>query len=213
MDLLLEKPDIQEYLKCTAIVNFDHPIIRQLGDELSKAGSDEIELAKIIYEYVRDEVAHSGDIDAQRVTCHASDVLHYKHGICCAKSHLLAALLRYCGIPTGFCYQKLLADDSPDTEFILHGLNALYLQSMDTWIRVDARGNKEGVTAEFKIEKEKLAWPVRIECGECDDPIVYAHPWKEIVNALQNSKTRTELHTVWPTLWTPAMKSKFNAHI
>jgi len=39
------------------------------------------------------------------VTCSASEVLREGTGICFAKSHLLAALLRAVGIPAGLCYQ------------------------------------------------------------------------------------------------------------
>jgi transglutaminase-like putative cysteine protease len=210
MNLCLETPDIQVYLQCTEVINFDHPGIKQLGDKFASAGQPEIELTKTIYEYVRDEISHSGDIEASRVTCNASDVLQYQHGICCAKAHLLAALLRSVGIPTGFCYQKLRADERPNAEFVLHGLNALYLQSLERWIRVDARGNKPGVTAEFSLDVEKLAWPVRKELGERDDPMVYVNPWQEIVNALQSSKNRSELHHIWSTLWSPGIQTKFN---
>lgn len=44
----------------------------------------------------------------KRVTCSASDVLQHRSGICYAKSNLLAALLRKEGIPTRFCYQRLI---------------------------------------------------------------------------------------------------------
>ena len=46
-----------------------------------------------------------------------------KEGICYAKSHLLAAILRANLFPTGFCYQRLVLDDKTDSRFVLHGLN------------------------------------------------------------------------------------------
>lgn len=45
-------------------------------------------------EYVRDKVSHSADINEDILTCAASEVLKAGHGICFAKAHLLAALLR-----------------------------------------------------------------------------------------------------------------------
>ena len=63
------------------------------------------------YEYVRDNNSLSADINEDVLTCTASEVLEVGHGICFAKSHLLAALLRAKSIPTGFCYQKLILDD------------------------------------------------------------------------------------------------------
>lgn len=40
---------------------------------------------------------------------------------------------------------------------------------LDRWIRLDARGNKENVHAEFSLDEEMLAFPVRSELGEVDD--------------------------------------------
>lgn len=127
------------------------------------------------------------------VACAASEVLKFKEGICFAKSHLLAAFLRYLGIPAGFCYQKLLFDDVTRSRLVLHGLNAIYLKSLEKWIRVDARGNKKGVDAEFLIEGEKLAFQVRKELGEVDFPVIYAEPNKKVVNVLKNSANLDEL--------------------
>ena len=39
---------------------------------------------------------------------------------------------------------------------------------LDRWIRLDARGNKENVHAEFSLDEEMLAFPVRSELGEVD---------------------------------------------
>lgn len=68
-------------------------------------GQSEIEKAKTAFEFVRDEISHSWDIQSTIVTCKASEVLQYSY----AKANLLAALLRSQGIPTGFCYQRLMS--------------------------------------------------------------------------------------------------------
>ncbi|MBL0716467.1 MAG: transglutaminase family protein [Desulfosarcina sp.] len=68
-------------------------------------------------------------------------------GYCYSKSHLLAALLRANDIPAGLCYQRLTVSDNKPP-FCIHGLNAVYLEQHG-WYRLDARGNKSGVTAEF----------------------------------------------------------------
>lgn len=41
---------------------------------------------------------------------------------------------------------------------------------------MDARGNKESVDAQFCIEQERLAFPVRKELGEVDYGIVLCNP-------------------------------------
>lgn len=79
------------------------------------------------------------------LTCTASEVLSAGHGICFAKSHLLAAILRCKSVPAGFCYQKLILDDETAPVLIYHGLNGVYIKEYQKWIRLDARGNKEGV--------------------------------------------------------------------
>lgn len=61
-----------------------------------------------------------------------------------------------------------------NSSIILHGLNAIYLKEMDKWIRLDSRGNKEGVNAQFSLEKEILAFPIRNELGEVDIKMIYS---------------------------------------
>lgn len=80
------------------------------------------------YEFVRDAISHSGDVAGRAVTCAASDVLQAREGLCYAKSHLLAALLRSNGIPAGFCYQALRSSDgseSSTTGVSMVAMNAL----------------------------------------------------------------------------------------
>ena len=131
-----------------------------------------------------------------RVTCKASEVLEFGHGICCAKAHLFAAMLRFFGMPTGFCYQKLCSSQFPDVK-VLHGLNAVYLRDLDKWIRLDARGNKPGVDAQFSIYEEKIAWPINKELGEEDNPIIFTEPNPVVVKLLMESKDRKELWKHW----------------
>lgn len=196
--LSLAKDDLNEYLKLTEIIDFGTQEIIDCANSLAQGLNGEILIAKRVYEFVRDEIHHSFDIKGKVVTCKASDVLREGEGICYAKSHLLAALLRYLGIPAGFCYQKLVfSDENP--RLVLHGLNAIYLKEIDRWIRVDARGNKEGVNAQFSLEKEILAFPVRSELGEADIRMVYADPNVNVVSVLERSKTLEELEKNLPT--------------
>lgn len=193
MALVPETNDLSAYLTASELIDYEDKGIQAVAAELSERCQDRVELAKAAYEYVRDSIAHSCDIQGRVVTCEASTVLRHKQGICYAKSHLLAAILRCLKIPTGFCYQKLVFDDDDPSYLTLHGLNAIYLEHLDKWMRVDARGNKQGVQAEFNIETEYLAFPVREELGESDYPIIYAKPNERVVAALRNSKTLEDL--------------------
>jgi transglutaminase-like putative cysteine protease len=107
IEMHLESDNILDYLNMNEIIDYDHKLIVEKCLELEKGTEGEISLIKKIYEFVRDDIHHSEDIGEEGVTCTASEVLEFGHGICCAKSHLLAAMLRFFGIPTGFCYQKL----------------------------------------------------------------------------------------------------------
>jgi len=185
--------DISAYLKEDEVIDFNKSIITQLADKLYKISDSEISYIKYVYEFVRDNISHSADINEDVITCSASEVLTARHGICFAKSHLLAALLRCKAVPTGFCYQKLILDDKTAPYLIYHGLNGVYLNEYKKWIRLDARGNKEGVNAQFSINKEQLAFPVRAEKGEEDGFIIYPDPDVKIIEKLNNNKTRTEL--------------------
>jgi ubiquinone/menaquinone biosynthesis C-methylase UbiE len=199
MKTTLYTNDIERYLQCSIIIDFDNASVAQLADKLYSGSSSETEFIRKTFEYVRDRISHSADIGADEVTCTASQVLAAGHGICFAKSHLLAAILRCKGVPAGFCYQKLVLDDDAEIpELIYHGLNGVYLKEYHKWIRLDARGNKEGVNAQFSIDTEQLAFPIRREKGEEDDFTIYPEPDKEIVRILASSDSRAQLWTKLP---------------
>ena len=185
--------DINEYLKYDEVIDFYYNDVSKLADQLYSESESETEFVKMAYEYVRDMISHSADISADTVTCSASEVLKAGHGICFAKSHLLAAILRSKSVPAGFCYQKLILDDETAPVLIYHGLNGVYLREYGKWIRLDARGNKPGVNAQFSIDSEMLAFPIRPEKGEVDVPVIYADPDTEIVKTLQSYGLRSEL--------------------
>lgn len=185
MQLLCESDHLDDYLSELEVVDYSHPLIAKKATELFACISNEIEIAKIAFEYVRDRIHHSMDIQSTRVTCNASEVLYYGEGICYSKVNLLAALLRFKGIPTGFCYQLVTLGDTPDTGYCIHALNAVYFTSLQRWIRLDARGNKEGVDAQFSLDQEKLAFPIRKEYAEEDYPTIYTSPNAKTIATLK----------------------------
>ncbi len=184
MNLICESSSLDDYLEETAEVDYSHYSIKDKTSELYKQSLNEIEFIKFAFEFVCDNISHSWDIQSSRITCKASDVLLLQEGICYAKSNLLCALLRCQGIPTGFCYQRLTLGDTPDTGYVIHALNAVYLRSINKWIRLDARGNKVGVNAQFSLEEEKLAFPIREEYDEKDYPVIYKRPNTKTIDVL-----------------------------
>ncbi|MCM3183768.1 transglutaminase-like domain-containing protein [Priestia megaterium] len=185
MKLICESLEKEDYTQELPEVNFTYPLIQQKICEL-KRGLPHSSLAYIkkAYEFVRDEVSHSWDIQSKIITKTASEALKEKEGICYSKCNLLAALLRAEGIPAGFCYQRLILGDTIDTGYCIHALNAVYIKSEDRWIRLDARGNKEGVQADFSLKKEKLAFPANSIRGEIDYPVIYTKPHKKTMDVL-----------------------------
>ena len=90
-----------------------------------------------------------------------------------------------------------MQDGESASNLILHGLNAVYIEERNKWIRLDARGNKSGIDAQFSLEQEKLAFTVRVEKGEEDIPIIFAYPDENVIKALKNNKN---LETLWANL-------------
>jgi len=177
---------MNKYLEESKYIDFSDENIQLKAKELFLPDMTDIEKAKVAYEFVRDEIKHSFDIKANVVTAKASDVLKYKTGICHAKSNLFAALMRCQGIPAGFCFQRLTLLDDDSRGYCLHGLNAVYLNGR--WVRLDARGNKEGVDAQFSLDEEKLAFPVREQYDEVFYEGVYPSPHIETMKLLENTK-------------------------
>ncbi len=171
---------MDKYLRSTEIIDWQTPAVLHRARGLAADVSGPVEIARACFEWVRDSIRHSGDHEATVTTCRASEVLEEATGWCFAKSHLLAALLRTNGIPAGLCYQRLRRDDG--NGFTLHGLNALHLPEVG-WYRVDARGNKPGVDAQFCPPEEKLAWPPQ-EDGEFDFPEIWPDPAPLVVECL-----------------------------
>lgn len=174
-----------DFLAATAVVDWQEPTVRSLAVELAEGDEDSAHIAQRCFEWVRDEIQHCMDFQRIEVTCNASEVLAVGTGFCYAKSHLLAALLRANSIPAAFCYQRLSIDGF-GPPFSLHGFNAVWLPNHG-WYRIDARGNKVGVSAEFTPPVERLAFPIQFK-GEFELPGVFAEPLPEIVAALTNHK-------------------------
>jgi transglutaminase-like putative cysteine protease len=170
-----------DFLTSTSIVDWHHPDVSALASRLAGSEGDAEIIARRCFEWVRDEIQHCMDFDRIELTCKASEVLACRTGFCYAKSHLLAALLRANNIPAGFCYQRL-SIDGYGPPFSLHGLNAVWLPAYG-WYRVDCRGNKLGVDAQFTPPIEQLAFSVRL-AREFDLPGVWAEPLPQIIDAL-----------------------------
>ncbi|WP_332697815.1 transglutaminase-like domain-containing protein [Halalkalibacter lacteus] len=194
MHLICDTDNLEDYLLELNEVNYSNPMIEGKVEEFFNPNQTEIEKAKVAFEFVRDAISHSWDIQGKRVTCNASDVLAYKEEICYAKSNLLASLLRSQGIPTGFCYQRLMLFDTPEKGYCIHALNAVFFQSLNKWVRLDARGNKKGIDAQFSIDEEQLAFAAQEEFDEKDYPVIYAKPHPKTIAVLNEHTDVLEMY-------------------
>ncbi|WP_411082159.1 transglutaminase-like domain-containing protein [Streptomyces sp. cmx-18-6] len=197
MELIQRSPDIAAYLAADEVIDHEHPRVRETAADLARTNADAYTYARAAFEYVRDTIPHSADSGDPRVPWRASDVLATRNGICYAKSIALTALLRAQAIPAGLCYQRLTDDDGTNPG--VHGLVALRLPGHGRWARVDPRGNKPGVDAQFSLEVERLAWAVREEIGEVDYPTLHATPPAKVLRALRGARDRAELWRILPT--------------
>ncbi|WP_338693663.1 transglutaminase family protein [Streptomyces sp. Q6] len=182
MQLIQNTPDLSAYLAADEAIDHHHPLVRETAARLVEGADDSYAYARAAFEFVRDTIPHSADSGDPRVTWRASDVLARRTGICHAKAHALAALLRAEDIPTALCYQKF---------DMLHGLVAVRFHG--AWHRLDPRGNKPGVDAQFSLDGERLAFTPDPESNEMDYPVLYAEPHPAVLAVLRTSPDRPHL--------------------
>ncbi|MFB0614918.1 transglutaminase family protein [Streptomyces sp. AGS-58] len=193
MELIQHTADLSAYLASDEVIDHHHPVVRETAAGLAQESADSYDYARAAYTFVRDAIPHSQDCGDPRVTWRASDVLTLRTGVCHAKSHALAALLRAEDIPTALCYQRLRHDDGGG--HVVHGLVAVRFHG--AWHRQDPRGNKPGVDARFSLEGERLAWVPDSTSNEMDYPVLYAEPHPAVLAALRAAPDRPHL---WKTL-------------
>ena len=181
---------MEAHLQASEIIDWQDPAILALAQKLATGHQTVEAIAQACFEWVRDEIRHSVDYQMNPVTCKASEVLRHRTGYCYAKSHLLAALLRANNIPAGLCYQRLSLDDT-GAPYCLHGFNAVYLPEFG-WYRIDARGNRKGVNAQFTPPHEQLAFKIQL-AEEADFPDILPEPLDVVIEALQT-------HSRWDDL-------------
>ncbi|GAB1396798.1 MAG TPA: transglutaminase family protein [Saprospiraceae bacterium] len=187
MKLKPESEKLDDYLgSVLPFIVFETPLVKSKILEIKSITNNKALQAKIAFEFVRDNISHSFDTNSSLITIGAEETIEKQEGICFAKSHLLASLLRGSGIPAGFCYQRVLRKATVESGYALHGLNALYLDGTG-WFRVDPRGNKAGINSQFSTDEEKLAYPIREELGEVDYPDIFTKPLASVTKSMEES--------------------------
>ena len=126
----VENNMFDEYLEENKYIDYYNPYVKAVADKLRKESKDSLSLIEATYLFVRDNIHYSSDVQDNRVTVSASDVLRERVGICWAKANLFAALLRANGVSAGFSYQRLLLGDTPETGYCIHALNTVYVPTL-----------------------------------------------------------------------------------
>lgn len=85
------------------------------------------------------------------------------------------------------------------SRLVLHAVNAVYLKSLNKWIRMDARGNTNGIDAQFSLELEQLAFKIHPKLDEEDGLVIYSKPPACVAHALSFSKTAQQLKDNLPS--------------
>lgn len=179
------------FLQETPYIDFSSSIVRDQSKALFKGVNSELEKVRLAFEFVRDQISHSIDVNASVVTAKASDVLKHKTGICHAKANLLAALLRSQKIPTGMCYQHITRKEDDSEGYIVHCFNAVHVGHR--WIKLDARGNNDHINVCFSMHEPALAFANRPQYKEFFWPGIFARPHRASMNALETAKNIQEL--------------------
>ena len=206
----LPQPETRElgrYLEDTITIDWQTPRVMECAKGLLEGVSEPALRVRVLFEFVRDEIAHSMDVPTEAQTCRASEVLEHATGLCYSKSHLLAGLLRFAGFPTGFCYVRTHAGDVSDVKgasgasgdpgrFALHGFNAVYWAPTKSWFFLDARGNREAapdsgeqvISTECRFEAPfSLAFWPNEDRGEAFLPFIYKRPAKRLIDLLERA--------------------------
>jgi transglutaminase-like putative cysteine protease len=141
---------IQDYLKPTAMIDSDHPSIREFAEKTVEGSHDPLEQAVKIYYAVRDGIRYDPYTPFFLPEHYrASTILKNKRGYCVSKATLLCALGRTLGIPSrvGFATvrnhltTKQLQEYMGSDLFVYHGYTDFFLQGQ--WVKATPAFNKE----------------------------------------------------------------------
>lgn len=195
-----ERSGFDRYLEDTIVVDWQTPTVLEKARDLVEGADDEAARVRALFHFVRDEISHSFDVETDVVTCNASHVLKQGTGLCYAKSHLLAALLRSRGIPAGFGYQRLR--DEASGRHALHGFALAWLESQERWVVLDARGNNDEIRTEAELDGEdsgrSFAYVPDAEAGELTYPTIWARPSKRVIDLLDYADSLARIRNHLP---------------
>ena len=190
--LVPDRSGFDRYLEDTIVVDWQTPeVLAQARTCASGLGETATEMDRIaaLFEFVRDQTHDALHLETNAVTCSASQVLRERTGLVFARCHLLVALLRACGIPGGFGYQRLKADRQITQ---LHGFVVVWETTRGAWINLDPFGETADEAASRPVWRDGL---MRSADGprETTYPTIWARPVRQVVDLLEQAPSMAAL--------------------
>ncbi|ABK17227.1 transglutaminase-like domain-containing protein [Syntrophobacter fumaroxidans] len=189
------------YLRPTAIIDSDHPSVRDLAEKTVRGCGDPRQMAVRLYLAVRDGIWYSPYLPFEEPLYYrASYVLSCGKSFCIPKASLLCALSRACGIPCRLGFANVrnhlagerLTDRLGTDVFVYHAFAEFFLgggwvkatpafnRELCEWYRVpplDFNGRDDSLFQAFNSEHQRYMEYIEFIGSYADVPV------EEIVNA------------------------------
>jgi len=198
--------NLEEYLKPTYYIDSDSEIVIEIANKVTKNLDSDIEKAKALYYWVRDDINYETNVSFTTRKKHykASHAITKKRGWCVQKAIALAALGRVINVPTRLHFadirnhaagKKIIKLMKTDV-FIFHGYAELFLDGK--WLKVTPAFNKSlcdkmGLkTVEFDGKSDAILPETTINGGKHVDYLtdrgIYADlPFKKMFDVMRQS--------------------------
>lgn len=137
------------YLKATEFLDYNDPLIQQFAGKYTSIHQTDTAKAIALFIAVRDSFYYNPyQLNLTRQGLKASDLAGRNYGYCVEKAVLLAAAVRYCGIPSRLFFGNVrnhIATEKLETilktnVLVFHGSTELYLN--ERWVKVTPAFNK-----------------------------------------------------------------------
>jgi len=131
--------ELRPYLVPTSVIDSDSKVVQEKANSLVESSQNQIERARSIYYYVRDEIAY--DVYTPLFPFQASSTLMRGYGFCIHKAILLAALARAIGIHSrlgfadirSYIVSRKLVEFQGTNVLLYHGFAELFLE--EKWVK------------------------------------------------------------------------------
>jgi len=133
--------DTEKYLRPTPSIDCDNESIKQKADDLTKGQEKDLDKAKSLFYFVRDEIKYNPIPLDFFEGYRASKTLERREGFCVEKASLLAAFARAVGIPArlhladirNYLISDRLMEVLGTNLFSYHGYSELYIDGK--WVK------------------------------------------------------------------------------